>query len=277
MLKKSLALAIALFGLAACSAALAIEALPPLKFGVAPQQSASNLVQLWTPLFQLLTEKTGYEFEFHTARDVDGYEKRLDVGEFDIAYMNPYHYTVVHKSVGYDVFAKEKNRRMKGIIVVQRDSPYRTLNDLHGATIAFPGPAAFAATLLPLAEFRKLGVRVSFEYVATHNSVYLSVNKGLYAAGGSIRSIFEHLDPTIGRGLRVLWESEGYTPHAIAAHPRVPTQVLEKIKHAMFELENEAAGREALNRINFNGIVPAKDAEYEDIRAIGDYIVEKSR
>lgn len=277
MAKKLQALAFALFGVAACSVALGVEALPPIKFGVVPQQSASNLAQLWTPLFQLLTEKTGHEFEFHTARDLNSYEKRLDTGEFDIAYMNPYHYTVVHKSVGYNVFAKEKNRRLKGIIVVRQDSPYRNLSDLRGSVIAFPGPSAFAATLLPLAEFRKLGVAVTYEYVSTHNSVYLSVDKGLYVAGGSIRSFFEHLDPALAGDLRVLWESDGYTPHAIAAHPRVPTQVLAKIKHAMFELENEAAGRQALNRINFNGIVPAKDAEYEDIRAIGDYIVEKSR
>ena len=122
------------------------EAENRLSFGVVPQQSASKLARLWTPFLLYLNEKTGYAIQFKTAKDIPTFEKRLAAGEYDFAYMNPYHYVVFHRAPGYRALAKEKYRKLKGVIIVRKDSNYRHLTQLKGQTLAFPAPAAFAAT-----------------------------------------------------------------------------------------------------------------------------------
>ena len=71
-----------------------------LRFGVVPQQSATKLAKQWVPLLNYLSEKTGHTIHFATAKDIPTFEQRCANGEYDLAYMNPYHYVVFHESPG---------------------------------------------------------------------------------------------------------------------------------------------------------------------------------
>jgi len=106
-------------------------------FGVVPQRTAIDLARSWVPILDYLGAKTGYRFEFRTARDADAFEQRLDTGEFDLVYMNPYQYILSHAKHGYRVYAKEKDRLLTGLIVVRANSPYREVRELEGKTLAF--------------------------------------------------------------------------------------------------------------------------------------------
>jgi phosphonate transport system substrate-binding protein len=240
-----------------------------LTFGVVPQQSASTLAQLWTPILQYLSKQTGYSLPFKTAPDIPEFERRLAAGEYDLAYMNPYHYTVFHRSPGYQAFAKEKDRRIQGILVVRKDSPYQRPEDLAGQTLVFPAPAAFAASVLPRVSLTRQGIAFTAKYVASHDSVYLAVAKGLYPAGGGIKRTFDTIAPETRDQLRILWTTDAYTPHAIAAHPRVPAAVVRKVQEAMTAMHQDPQGRALLEASGFQGIAPAQDAEWDDIRALG--------
>ncbi len=259
---------------AACLAAVSLAqgaSDPPinLSFSVVPQQSATKLARLWTPILSYLGERTGYRFQFKTAPNIPTFEKRLAAGEYDMAYMNPYHYTVFHRAPGYRAFAKEKGKRIKGIIVVRKDSPYRELNELKGQTLAFPAPAAFAASVLTRAYFRTAGIPITPKYVSSHDSVYRTVAKGLYPAGGGVIRTFKNMDPAITSQLRILWTTKPYTPHAIAAHPRIPKEVVKRVQQAMLAMQQDPRGRELLETVKFKGIEAAQDADWDDVRALG--------
>lgn len=74
-------------------------------FGVVPQQSASKLAKQWGPLLEAWSDVTGIKFRFATARDIPTFEERLAAGEYDMAYMNPYHFTLVNHAAGYTALA----------------------------------------------------------------------------------------------------------------------------------------------------------------------------
>ena len=248
---------------------------PSLSFGLVPQQSASKMARLWTPIFQYLSAKTGYQIHYKTAKDIPTFESRLVAGEYDLAYMNPYHYTVFSNKPGYRVFAKEKDRYIQGIIVTHQDSPIRVLRDLQDQTLAFPAPAAFASSVLVRAHLRQLGINIKPKYVSSHDSVYRTVAKGLYPAGGGIVRTLDNLDPTIRGKLKVLWTSKRYTPHAITAHPRVSAEVVQRLQQAMLDMSHDAQGIELLREINFSGLGVANDGDYNDIRRLGITILEQ--
>ena len=237
-------------------------------FGVVPQRTAIDLARSWVPILDYLGAKTGYRFEFRTARDADAFEQRLDTGEFDLVYMNPYQYILHHAKHGYRVYAKEKDRLLTGLIVVRVDSPYREVRELDGKTLAFPAASAFAASLLPRAYLSRMGIAYTPAYVASHDSVYIGVSKNLFIAGGGVHQTLNNLAPEIRKQLRVVWVSPPVTPHALAAHPRVPAAAVRRIYRALAEMERDPQGKKLLDDLGFKGIVAAADREYDGVRAL---------
>ena len=239
-----------------------------LSFGIVPQQAASRLAEDWGPLLAEVSRRSGVSLVFRTAPNIPAFEERLATGDYDLAYMNPYHYVVFHKASGYTAFAKEQERRLKGILVVRKDSAVLKPADLAGKTVVFPAPAAFAASILPQAEFGRLKIPIETRFVASHDSVYRAVASGLHEAGGGIQRTFEAMPTDVREQLRVLSETPGYTPHALAAHPRVPAAIVERLRKAMASLADDEIGRALLAPLAFKGLVAAQDREWNDIRAL---------
>lgn len=237
-------------------------------FGVVPQQAANQLVKSWMPILTYLSERTGDTYRFATASDIPTFEKRLAGGEYDFAYMNPYHYTVFSQTPGYVAFAKQKDKKIIGLMVANKSSQINTIEDLQGLEVAFPSPAAFAASILPRAELKKKGILITPRYVSSHDSVYLNVSRGFFAAGGGIKRTLNNVDENISDSLRILWTSKPYTPHAFAAKSSINQQVVLSLQKAMLEMEADEQGLALLQKIGFQGIESAVDADWDDVRSL---------
>lgn len=240
-----------------------------IRFGVVPQQAATQVVVNWGPLAERLSELTGVTWVVETAPSIPEFEQRLAVGLYDTAYMNPYHYVVFSDRVGYRAFAKEKDKQLQGILVVHRDSPYETVADLDGASAAFPAPAAFAASVLTRNFLRTASVHVDVHYVGSHDSVYRNVANGVQDVGGGVVRTFKAMDAEVTNQLRILWKTPEYTPHAFAHHPRLPVATVERIQAAVEQLFALPEDRAVFASIGFTGLAPAGDAEWDDVRALG--------
>ncbi|WP_158769328.1 phosphate/phosphite/phosphonate ABC transporter substrate-binding protein [Paraglaciecola sp. L1A13] len=238
-------------------------------FAVVPQQSAKKLAKLWTPLLREISDNSGIKLVFTTAPNIPIFEHRLSQGQYDFAYMNPYHFVVFNESPGYQALAKQKDKHIQGIIVVRKDAPYTSINELNDITMAFPAPAAFAATLLPKADLSAHHVNVKSRYVSSHDSVYLSVARGLSPAGGGILRTFNNAPASVRDQLRILWKTEPHTPHAIASHPDVSSETRQKIQTSLLNLHKTENGSALLEAINFAAFEAADNSDWEDIRVLG--------
>ena len=148
-------------------------------------------------------------------------------------------------------------------------SAYQSIGELDGRTLAFPAPAAFAASVLPRAYFKKNGIAITPQYVKSHDSVYLTVSKGLYPAGGGIQRTFNNISEATRAKLRILWTTPGYTPHAFTAHPRLSAEAIEALAGALAAMSTDAEGRKLLENLNFKPIGLAHDQDWDDVRALG--------
>jgi len=237
-----------------------------LSFGIVPQQSASKLARLWSPILEHISRQSGLKIRFATAPDIPTFEKRLAAGKYDFAYMNPYHYVVFHKAPGYRALNKAQNKRIKGIIVVAKDSKISKLKGLNNSTLAFPAPAAFAASILTRSDLAQDNVTFTAKYVSSHDSVYRTVAKGIYPAGGGVIRTFKNITPEIRHQLRILWTTKGYTPHAIAAHPRIKPSDARKVQQALINMVQQPAGKKLLENIKIKGFEVASDSDWNDVR-----------
>jgi phosphonate transport system substrate-binding protein len=242
----------------------------PLSVGIVPQQSPGELARLWTPVLKYLEEKTALVLEFETAKDIATFHKRMLAGEYDIVYANPLAYALVlHPRLGYEAFARERDRTLVGVLVVRKDSRYQSLQDLAGSELAFPAEDAMAASIIPRAVLDKQGIAYTPHYVGSHDSVYLTVAKGLYAAGGGITRVMAMQPAQVKDQLRVLWTSPAYPPHPFAAHPKVPAATVLSLQTALIAMNQEAAGLAVLKPLALNGFMVTHDAEYESLRSLG--------
>ena len=235
-------------------------------FGIVPQQSASRLAQVWVPFLERLSTASGYEIEFATAKDIPTFEACLSKGAYDVAYMNPYHYTVFHEVAGYQAIARVRDKRLKGILVARKNAKSVQLADLSGQSVAFPSPAAFGASVIPRAELKARGIDVTPNYVKSHDSVYRAVAAGLMPAGGGVMRTFNNIPADLRDQLEVIYRTDGYTPHAFAVSSRfspADSQIL-------FEAMQQVAANEAqvLQPLGMKGFAKAANEDWDDIRAL---------
>lgn len=233
-------------------------------FGVVPQQSATRLAQVWVPFLEALGRETGMKLVFTTAKDIPTFEACLAAKAYDFAYMNPYHYTVVHETAGYQAFAHQAEKKLTGLLVTRADSPIEDLKDLNKAEIAFPSPAAFGASVLPKAELKAQNVDFEPRYVKSHDSVYRAVALGLVPAGGGVVRTFGNIPQDLREQLRVFYKTGQYTPHAFASSPAVDPVDRGHVADAMLAMRNDGV----LKPLGMSGFVSADDSSWDDIRAL---------
>ena len=242
---------------------------PVISFGVLPQQAPSHLLDTWGPLLAYLERYTGYRFLFKTAPDFTTFSQRLATDEYDFAYMNPYQFILSNDGDrGYQAVVRASGERVRGVVIVRRDSPMRSVSDLDGKTLAYPAPGSFVASMLPRAHLAALGIHSHARYVASHESVYLAVVQGRFPAGGGMLRTLKTLDPAVRKELRVLWATPSYTAHAIAAHARVPDSLVDALRTALIGMHQDGSAGPVLQRLNVDGFEAASNADWDDVRAL---------
>lgn len=238
-------------------------------FGVVPQQASEKLARLWVPLTKYLSEQTGLNIEFTTAPTIPEFEERLAAGAYDFAYMNPYHFTVFNEQPGYTAISRQKNHVIRGIIVVSSNLEIESLEELAGKKLAFPAPNAFAATLVTRAFLDMVAPGYTATFVNSHDSVYQTVAKGLFAGGGGIVRTLNEISPDLKQNLEVLWLSPGYTGHAFAAHPKVPEVVRTLVQNGLITMSSSEEGALLIRELGMEGFQAAVDSDWDDVRALG--------
>ncbi|MCK4952060.1 MAG: phosphate/phosphite/phosphonate ABC transporter substrate-binding protein [Gammaproteobacteria bacterium] len=234
--------------------------------GVVPQFDIRRIHAIWRPILNELGNRTGHNFVLRGSATIPSFEKEFSTGNFDFAYMNPYHVVIASRDQGYIPLIRDVGRKLYGIIVVRKDSPIKSVAELDGKKVAFPAPNALGATLLSRSELLdKYQVSVIPDFVQTHSSVYLNVALGEAVAGGGVQKTLARQTPEISDSLRVLYRTQKVSPHPFVAHPRVPEPMRQKILDAMLEIGKTAKGQEMLAKIPMNQVGPATMSDYSPL------------
>ena len=238
--------------------------------GIVPQFETRRLHRIWRPLLDKLEEETGFKLVIKGSSSIPEFEKQLIAGEFDFAYMNPYHLIWSNENQNYIPLVRDHSRKLHGVLVVRKDSDLNEINKLDGKTLVFPAPNALGASLMMRAELKTLH-NISFtpRYVKNHDSVYFNVILKQAAAGGGVQKTLNKQKPEIKDKLRVLYRTKKVSPHPFAAHGRVLKSDVEKVKAAFINMSNTEEGNKLLRKIPINKIGQATISDYSDLSNMG--------
>ncbi len=252
---------------------VSVQAAGPLKqaqvykIGVVPQFAQRKLFKIWVPIIERLESETGLKFELVGSYQIPDFEKKFMAGNFDFAYMNPYHVVNANSGQGYIPLVRDGSRVLRGIIVVRKDEPIESIKELDSKSVAYPSAKALGASLLPRSELlRKFNVKTIPVYVKTHSSVYLHVTQGLVVAGGGVKSTLDRQKPEIRKLLRILYYTQTHKPHPLVAHPRVPLAHIKKVQRAFLTMAMSPSGRALLEKIPMKKVVTATMADYDSVK-----------
>ncbi len=233
-------------------------------FGVVPQFEARALAAVWVPILEELEARTGLDFKMTGSARIPEFEKSYEAGEFDFAYMNPYHSLVANQTQGYVPLIRDGGRQLFGILVVRKDSPVQTVAELEGQLISFPAPNALGASLLMRADIDTIHhVKFNSIYASTHTSSYLNVVLGRTAAAGGVMGTFNRQKDEVKDQLRILYETRRMPPHPVTAHPRVPEEIRERVRMAFLNMAATEEGAALLAKIPMKKAISASLDEYQ--------------
>ncbi len=231
--------------------------------GIVPQFTPAEITQIWTPVLEELSLRTGIRLNLQPSRTITAFEVSLESGEFDFAYANPYQALRASKKQGYLPMVRDR-QPLSGVLVVHKDSPFIKVSDLAGQLIAFPAPNALGASLLVRADLDAVH-RITFtpQYAASHSAAYANTLKGLTAATGGIEATFGLLSAEDKANMRVLYRTRETLSHPFMAHPKVPEAVRQKLQDAWLSLSADPAWNVRLAKIPFDRLTKTQSEDYK--------------
>lgn len=236
----------------------ACAAAAPLTYvlAVVPQMPVAEIDRLWKPIAAHLSKDIGIKIELHSYPSIPQFESAFLAGMPDFVYLNPYHQVMAARAQGYMPLVRDGSALLTGVLVVRRDGPIHTLQDLNDKAVSFPAPLAFGASLYMrglLGELYRLNITPN--YVGNHTNVIRAVLAGEAVAGGVANSMLKHESaqlpesPQFREQLRVIYETPAVAPHPLSAHPRVPQAVRDRLMKSMLEMARNAEGAKLLEAI----------------------------
>jgi len=244
-----------------------------LSFGVYQSDKATVMYRSFTPVLEALTAS----MESALGRPVDikltifqSYEDGIESlarGEVDFVRFGPASYiTAKARQSDIELIAMETesgDKRFKGLIIVQKESPIRTIADLRGKRFAFGDPNSTIGRYLVQAELIKAGITgkdlKDFQYLGRHDTVVKAVEIGDFDAGSVMQQTFEKAN---AKGtLRVLASFDNVTKPWVA-RKGLERSTFEAIQAGLFALKDPAV----LKELKITGFVPTSDDEYRLVR-----------
>ena len=239
------------------------------RVGVVPQFDTHRLHTIWNPILEHLSKLTGFQFKLITASSIEDFEKAFMNGEYDFAYMNPYHFILANKLQGYLPLVRDVGKKLQGILVVNKDSGIDNVSQLQGKIIAFPSPNALGASLQMRQELvDDFSMSIKPSYVNNHDSVYINVLLGEEIAGGGVEKTLKQQPLRYQDALKIIHKTRAVPPHPLVVKASISRQIRDKVINGFLAMGTTKKGTMLLANIPIKQIGYAKLEDYELLKAM---------
>jgi phosphonate transport system substrate-binding protein len=139
-------LALFLSGLSPATAADWRERYPQITMGVITEENVEDRAKRWTPVREYLSRELGVPVEWREATDYAGVIEALKARKIELAWFGPASFArawLVTDGQAVPLVAeidKDGGFGYFGVILVKKDSPYQTIDDLSGKRFGFADP-----------------------------------------------------------------------------------------------------------------------------------------
>jgi phosphonate transport system substrate-binding protein len=242
---------------------------------VSPRESLST----YQELLDYLGEKLGKKVVLRQRKTYSEINELLGKGEVDLAFVCSGPYVVGKDKHAFELLAAPEvngSHFYNAYLIVNKNSSFKTLEDLRGRTFAFTDPDSNTGKLAPTDWLKKIGEKPetffgSFIYTYSHDNSILAVSKGVVdgaSVDGLIWEYFNKTNPELTSKTKVILKSEKYGMPPLVVAKQVPEKLKEAIKKALLEMRNDKRGTQILDRLMIDRFTDADDHWYDSIRNV---------
>lgn len=242
--------------------------------GIYAGDNPNRTFEMYEPMVDYINAhlKSG-ELRIETSRNLPSFNEKLFSGQFDFSLANPYA-VVTSTKKGYRIFGKMGDDDIfKGLIIIRKDSPIKSISDLSGKVISYPDSTALAAAIMPQWYFHKHGLNIDKEiknnYVGSQESsimnVYLKKSDAACTWPPPWNNFIKKR-PEMAEELMVKWETPSLVNNGLVVRNNIPKNVVKEVGDILFSLHTNEAGKIILRAQGISRFEKADDKTYEPVR-----------
>lgn len=242
-----------------------------LRFGSVAMDIPAVMHRRLTPLIKYLSETLSMPVSLKLSPNMPSAVGEVATGGVELAYLTPVAYINAYEKGKVSLVVKtitEGHPAFQLMIVVHKDSPIRTIDDLAGKTFAFGDKAAILQRAIVVNAGMPLEKLSSYKFIGHYDNIAQGVLSGDFAAGivkDTTAVAWEK------KGLRVLYSSPELPPYNISAKADMDGVLLEKIRRAFLALDpKKPQHQEIISALDpsYTGFAATSDAEYDIVRKL---------
>jgi phosphonate transport system substrate-binding protein len=250
-----------------------------IKLGTVPRLDAAELQAMYAPLAEYLSSEIGEKVSIIVPKTFTAYKEAAKSGQFDIGFSNPLIYVEVkHSAVDIEPLALssevQSGTRLRGIIIVRKDSGITKLQDLKNKKISFMDKDSPAGYMFQMLLLSKAGLDVHNDFtilpfLKRHDKVIMSVIDKTADAGGIREDELEKMKDKMDLSqLRIIGYTDYFPNWPVFAGPKMKKATMEKVRAALIKLKpNDPQSKKILEPARLTGFIPVSDKEYDGLRS----------
>jgi phosphonate transport system substrate-binding protein len=261
------------------------EDYPTLRFGVITSENEADRTMRFEPVQDYLEEALGVTIEWRTATDYAGIIEGVRAGKIEIARFGPASYSKcwmvtdgkVEPLVGE--LDLDGNFGYHSVVVVKADSPYQSIDDLEGKSLAFADPNSTSGHQAPRFFLGEAGYDPdaffgSTGFSGSHENSVMAVLNGTYDAAATWWRDEARSNPQrmADKGMiedgswRVIWTSPKLPSSPWAMSTELPEDMRTDVQQALFNMkEASPEAWESLTDGQASGFKLVTHADYEGV------------
>lgn len=241
---------------------------PPLTFGIFPNLTAKQIIEIHHPLASALEQRLQRRVLIYSARDFRTFVERTRRGEYDIVLTPPHLAWLARQETGYRPLLQYAHP-VHGLLVVKTASPFEAPAALRGHTIATADPIALAVLALH-AEMAARGLKHGIDYqtidAGTHLNAMMQVINGRADAAMLGMQPYLLMPPELRKQLRVLARTPPLSSLTYLTHPRLGDREATAIRQALLDFAATPAGRAFMQSGGYGGFAATDGSELQAFR-----------
>lgn len=245
----------------------------PLVFGVFPNMTAWQIVEIYHPLADALEKRLQRRVVMYSARDFKTFVERTREGDYDILMTAPHLAWLARQEAGYRPLLKY-SQPVRGLLVVKSDSLLDAPEALRGRTIA-TADAMSLAGLAVHAKLAELGLKRDIDYQTadsgTHTNAMMQVVNGRVDAAMLGLQPYNLLPSELRQQVRVLVETPPLSSVMYLSHPRLRDAEAHAVRRALLEFAATPAGQAFMQRGGYGGFT---DTDGHELSAFRPYALQ---
>lgn len=258
---------------------------PPLRAAVAAMISPKETFDLYRQLMEYLSRRMDKDLEFVQRKTYAEINELLRRGDIDLAFICSGPYATARETFGFQPLAVpliHGSHFYQSFLIINKDSPFKRLEDLKGRTFAFTDPNSNTGKLVPAYWLAELNERPEtfFRqtiYTYSHDNSIMAVSRGLVdgaAVDGLIWEYYQERQPSFTARVKVIRKSEPYGMPPLVASARLAPRDRQRLQQLLLTMHEDEQGKKILAELLIDRFIPLKEEWYQPIRDMQAKLVQ---